>query len=263
LRTQALEKVADVWFGICGCIDELIERILGFNPLSNKGRAVVLIIKSLSVAVVFAGAIAPSHAQNTDALWDKVVVQLDAAHRWVAGDFDLSSDVDTGSEVKHISTTMRLSAWKEGQPLYEQVKAQPPDSGNGPRKDFKFLNALTSLADALKDGDAPHRINGQSLTGVPCVLFETHFDKALQTGAVKLWVDPQSGAPRQMVVTVHMPLMLDATITTRYVAGPEGSVMPANVEYALEVLVPFKKSKVHMEQITTSWVARPLVVSKD
>lgn len=207
------------------------------------------------LAATLAVAAAPLRAQTTDPLWTSVVAQLEGARRWAPAEIELVNDAGSGSDAKHSVATMRLSGWKEGKPVYELVKIQPPDKK--PPKDFDFLNGLTSLADSLTSGATPRRTDGQPLDGGTYSVFEDRFDETLHSGSVRLWVDPVSGAPRQMVLVVHVPLMVDATITTRYSPGPQGYAMPAHIDYAIQIQIPFKKGRAHLQQTSTSWVARP------
>jgi hypothetical protein len=115
---------------------------------------------------------------------------------------------------------------------------------------------LLDVAEKLSES-RPVRTDGQSLDGMPCALFEVRQDGALQKGTVKLWVDAGSGTLRQMVVAMRAPFVLDATVTVRYSAGPEGNPLPHTLDYVLETLVPFKHGKGRAKQSNRTWIARP------
>lgn len=221
-------------------------------------RLVVSTIKNILAVAACSGALIPLHAQDSRDLWKSTAAQLEASHRWIAADVAIVSDVAKGSEVKHVAASMQLRGWDQGKPVYALVKSDPVDSKQSLNKDFSFLDKFASLSDALSKGVPPKRIDGQFLDGIAATVFEIRLDETIQSGAVKLWVDPGSGAPRQMVITVHVPLAIDATITTYFVSGPHGQALPGSVDFAIEILLPFKKSQLHMRQTNSGWIERPV-----
>lgn len=122
---------------------------------------------------------------------------------------------------------------------------------------MKFLNAITALSGSMTEGEAPTRTDGVSLDGVMCTVFETHFSQAMSKGTMKLWVDAALGKPRKMALSFHMPLMADGTVITQYAIGAQGQVLPAAVDYDMEILIPFRKGKARIQQTLSAWVAQP------
>lgn len=211
-------------------------------------------IKYLGAAFVGVCLLAPLHAENNDALWKSVTAQLDVSRQWAAGMIDISSDIDKGKGIQHVSATMRLSAWDKQKPVYSLVKAQPPEAKS---PDLKFLNAVTAVANSMVEDETPTRTDGVSLEGVTCTVFETHFSQAMSKGAMKLWVDAASGKPRRMALSFHVPLMADGTVMTHYAAGAQGQMLPAAVDYDMDILIPFRKAKARLRLDSSAWVAQP------
>ncbi|ELX11911.1 hypothetical protein Jab_1c04990 [Janthinobacterium sp. HH01] len=211
-------------------------------------------VKSLAVAFIGACLLTPLHAENNDALWKSVTAQLEVSRQWAAGVIDIASDIDKGNGIQHASATMHLSAWDKQKPVYTLIKAQPADAKGA---DMKFLNAITALSGSMTEGEAPTRTDGVSLDGVMCTVFETHFSQAMSKGTMKLWVDAALGKPRKMALSFHMPLMADGTVITQYAIGAQGQVLPAAVDYDMEILIPFRKGKARIQQTLSAWVAQP------
>ncbi|MQA22274.1 hypothetical protein [Rugamonas rivuli] len=211
-------------------------------------------IKSLGVACIGACLLAPLHAENNDPLWKNVTAQLEVSRQWAAGVIDIASDVDKGNGVQHALATMRLSGWDKQKPVYTLVKAQPP-SAKG--VDLKFLNAISALSASMAEDETPTRTDGVPLDGIACTVFATHFNQAANKGEMKLWVDAASGKPRQMALSFHIPFMADGTIVTHYATGAQGQILPAAIDYDMEILIPFRKGKARIQQTSSAWVAQP------
>lgn len=212
-------------------------------------------MKKILAILILAGALAPLHAQDNDALWKSTLAQLDASRKWAAGEIETISDVGKDGALKHEVSSMRLRGWEKGKPAYALVRQEPPDEKKS-AADLSFLDKFNALSEEAT-ANTPTRTDGQSLDGVPCTVFESRADQALQKATMKLWVDPASGAPRQMVVTVHAPLVMDATIITRYTTGAQGQPLAGVIDYAFEILMPFRHSKARIKQTNSGWVARP------
>jgi hypothetical protein len=212
-------------------------------------------MKKILAILILCCVLAPARPQDPGALWKDTLTQLDVSRKWAAGEVEMISDTDKGGERTRVVSALRLRGWDKQKPVYELIRREPQDN-TASVQDFSALNQFSALSDTLHEV-TPRRSDGQVLDGVPCTVFETRTDTMLQKASVKLWVDPITGAPRQMVIAARIPLAMDVTITTHYITGAEGQPLPGVVDYAVERLVPFKNSKARIRQSNGAWVARP------
>lgn len=212
-------------------------------------------MKNLLAIAALCCAFTPLHAQDNGALWTNALAQLEASRKWEAGEVETVSDIEKGGQQQHVVASLRLRGWEKGKPMYELVRREPADK-KASAQDLDDTLAILDVSDMLARSK-PTRTDGQSLDGAACAVFETRLDEGLKKGAVKLWVDTGTGALRQMTVAARVPLMVDATVTVHYSAGPQGQPLPDTRDYVLEVLMPFRHATVRLKQSNRAWVAKP------
>lgn len=201
----------------------------------------------------------PASAEVVDPLWSKTLAHAALVKTWAPEDKELS--VDTTKDARHESfkTRSHLKAWEKGKPVYDSVQVEPkPGSGNPAAKRKGEMPDVTAMTDALMRPNAPvRRTEGQPLHGKTWTLFEVAESDGPGEMAIKLWVDPQTGVAHQVESKVHGPMMFDAVMTTDYAPHPRAGSLPQRMDLQLKVLMPFKKSTVHVAGSMDNWIRRP------
>jgi hypothetical protein len=215
------------------------------------------LVSAASVALLFP-VLMPVHAQTVDPLWTKALAQVQAAKGLVAQDTELVVDgIKDGKDIKK-TIKSHLTGWDKGKPVYTVVDIEPkPDPSKPAPKPGSESTNFSSTTDELFQADAPvKRTDGQVLNGKTWTLFEIKKSDGPMDVTMKVWVDPESGVLLRTENHIHGTFMMDMQMNTTYVSQGRASV-PGKTDMRIEVLIPFKGSKMHVVNNASNWIARP------
>ncbi len=218
---------------------------------------------SIRFAALALGAlfVLPLHAAGVDPLWAKVVAQSDEGKKWVAKDVELSIDGKHEGEEKKVKVVMQLSGWEKDKAIYKTVKVEPPadPTKKGGHEGSAQVDKFSSMSEALIKIDAPvERKDGQKIDGKPATLFVLAKSEGPADTKLQVWVDPASGSIHKIQTHVRVTFMMDMTLNISYKPHASGISMPIQSDFKMDVLVPFKNSKMTLSTNASNWVQRPL-----
>lgn len=215
-------------------------------------KFVVFLLTSLLITV-------PEHRANAadlDPLWLKVITQNNEIKKWAAKDIEQTIiATKDGDPSKTINIKKQLSGWEKNKANYVVLSVSPPPSD--PAKSSKSLDLSEMFASVEAEifslKATVKRSDGQTLNGKAVVLFEVNNGDTL----VKIWVDGSSGALQKRVAEMKVPFMMEGHLTTNYLTEANGQNLPKDVETKLNIIIPFKKSKIEIKDSYTNWTAQP------
>ncbi|MES2318239.1 MAG: hypothetical protein V4631_12185 [Pseudomonadota bacterium] len=198
-------------------------------------------------------------ARADDTLWNKTLAQAKASKQFVPGDIDIA--VTFGRDpLTPKRFRSHLTGWENGNPVYSTTEVNPlPGASQDRGKSIvTMINAIVEITGELPDPQLKAlRLEGQVIDGKSWTEFqqsETGIGKKL---VAKIWVHPETGCLHQVDANTHAALQADARIHISYMADATGRCLPQQIDADIDLLIPFKKTKMKLTQTSSNWVERP------
>jgi hypothetical protein len=236
----------------------LLQRLTHPSNLIRNDMTLSLRLASLVIGSLF---VLPLYAADVDPLWAKVVAQSDEGKKWVAKDVELSIEGKHDGEEKKAKIFMQLTGWEKDKAIYKTIKVEPPadPAKKGGHDGTAQVDKFSSMSEAMIKIDAPvERKDGQKLDGKPATLFVLTKSEGPADTKLQVWVDPASGSIFKILTHARVTFMMDMTLTMSYKPHASGISMPTQSDFKMDVLIPFKNSKMSLSTNASNWVQRPL-----
>lgn len=165
-------------------------------------------------------------------------------------------DVEVGKPGKE-SVRLHLVRWEKGKPVYAVV--EPSDPKGELKNEDVGIDTLSEMTATMIKPDTPvKRSDGQPLHGKNWTLFHLSQSQLGMRFALKMWVDPETGAPHHSESAMRVPLMADMRLQTSYDNDPVLGTRERQSDIEVEKLTPFSGgARLRIVNTPSNWIARP------
>lgn len=200
-----------------------------------------------------------STAGQLDPLWLAASETLRASRDLVAGELNADTVVtdENGKNLDTIKKTMKLTGWREGEPVRTTVKkVESQQSGLG---ELKFEWGIENHPEqALADADSVVRAGPAVLDGKSAVLFHVTGLQRKRPFTAKVWIDEATRLPLRADYAVKgIPMTKSMTYSVLFGRDEQARWLPLKVDMDATVSALFYQFRVQSAQQLSNWVKRP------
>ncbi|WMW80711.1 hypothetical protein RF679_00175 [Undibacterium cyanobacteriorum] len=215
------------------------------------------LIFKLAALLMLASTYSYSAAQVLDPLWQKTVQHLQKAQNYVAHDIDQKLEAEGNGEKKNVVMKIQQTAWKDKNPVYTVISADPKPKDGGTPKVVDFEDVMKVVFKLmLTEQTKVTRMDAQKFEGLNATLFQIK-EGGVQSIDAKLWVHPETGEVYSYHIQMSIPLMVELDSKVRFAETAFGVRLGQYRETHFKIKIPFKKATGNLNETLSNWIPRP------